>query len=341
MNKHHFILWFALWASVLLVASFIIPVILVNEKEESPSISLMEDESKSGVIEETEPIYVPIYMTKDKKVEVIPLETYVKGVIAAEMPIEFELEALKAQAIAARTYIFRRMVEQDFSNVPAEGKGAYVTDTVSHQVYLSEEKLQQRWSGVIYEDNMDKINRAVNETKGLIATYDNHPINSTFFSTSNGYTENSEDYWSIELPYLRSVESPWDVEISPKYKNTIVLSTQDFFNKLNINPAQPASTGQTLIKVLEWSEGHRIKKIAFGDIVLTGREVRERLGLSSSQFEMDLQGNEIQITSYGYGHGVGMSQWGANGMAKEGRTAEEILLHYYQGIEVQKVNTTL
>ncbi|MFS1511229.1 stage II sporulation protein D [Chengkuizengella sp. SCS-71B] len=339
MKTHRFILWFALWAGLLLFASFIIPAILVNEKEENFNMTSTQDELKNGIIEQENPIYVPIYMTNEKKIEVLPLETYVRGVIAAEMPIEFELEALKAQAIAARTYIFRRMVDQDFSNVPVEG--AYVTDTVSHQVYLSEDKLIQKWTGDLYEKNMEKINRAVYETRGLVVTYDDHPINSTFFSTSNGYTENSEDYWNVELPYLRSVESPWDAEISPKFKNTLVLSSNQFFNKLKINPAQRASTGQSLFKILEWSEGHRIKKIAIGDVILTGREVRERLGLSSSQFEMVMVDNQVQITSYGYGHGVGMSQWGANGMAMEGSTAEEILLYYYQGIEVKRVNPTL
>lgn len=339
MNNKRFILWFALWAGVLLLASFIIPFILVNEKEKPPNMIITKEDSKSEVIVQEEPILVPIYMTKEDEIEVLPLEVYVRGVIAAEMPIEFELEALKAQAIAARTYIYRRMVDQDFSNVPVDG--AYVTDTVSHQVYLSEDQLKQKWTAKLHEENMEKINRAVNETKGLVATYENHPINSTFFSTSNGYTENSEDYWNVELPYLRSVQSPWDIEISPKFTNKIVLSSNEFFNKLNINPTQPASTGQSLVRILEWSEGHRIKKIAIGDVVLTGREVRERLGLSSSQFEMVMVENQIQITSYGFGHGVGMSQWGANGMAKEGSTAEEILLHYYQGIEVQKVNPTL
>lgn len=276
-------------------------------------------------------LIVPVYLTKEKRVDRVPLEEYVRGVIAAEMPIEFELEALKAQALAARTYIIRRLAEKDFSGVPE--KDAWVTDTVAHQVFLPEPTLKSRWGPEEYRKNMEKLNRAVKETDGKILTYEGKPINATFFSTSNGYTENSEDYWNVHVPYLRSVPSPWDKSISPEFKKTVRISLADFSSKLRLG-AVPASATAVGMKVVELTPGHRIAKLKLAGKTYTGREVREALGLNSSQFQWTVKGNVVEITTFGYGHGVGMSQWGANGMAQAGKTAEEIVRYYYTGISV-------
>src|SRR5699024_4711449 len=135
-----------------------------------------------------------------EKVEDVPLETYVSRVVASEMPIEFEMEALKAQALAARTYVVDVMMHDDEDG----DDSALITDTTDNQVYHDDEQLKKQWGAEAYEKNMQKINQAVTETKGEILTYDDDPIFPAFFSTSNGYTENSEDYWESELPYLRS-----------------------------------------------------------------------------------------------------------------------------------------
>jgi stage II sporulation protein D len=286
--------------------------------------------------QELKQLYIPVYFTKEKKVESLLLEQYVRGVLAAEMPIEFELEALKAQAMAARTYIIRIRSEQDFSNVPVSG--AWVTDTIAHQAYVSDVELKKRW-GPLYVGNSDKLDRAVKETEGTILTYQNKPIQANFFSTSNGYTENSEDYWNAYIPYLRSVPSPWDLQLSPRYKETIMLSAADVQRKLGVSEAVSvlARSGSGL-QVVELSQGHRIKKVRIAGKSFTGREVRERLGLNSSQFQWSLIGKNLEITTFGYGHGVGMSQWGAQGMALEGHKAEEIVRYFYTGIELDKAS---
>lgn len=276
-------------------------------------------------------IEIPLYRTASEQIEKLPLEEYLIGVVAAEMPIEFELEALKAQAITARTYLIRRIAERDFSGVPVD---AWVNDTVQHQAYLDDDALRRLWgTPERYEKNRARIEQAVQETEGLVITYQGRPIHATFFSTSNGYTENSEEYWQDAFPYLRSVASPWDRE-SPKYTETIQLSRTSFEQKLGVKLSGKESQW---FRITEQTTGKRVKQMYVGDQEFSGREVRERLELNSSSFTIKAIGSQsdvIEITTYGYGHGVGMSQWGANGLAKEGSSAEDILRYYYQGIEL-------
>ena len=274
------------------------------------------------------PITFPIYLTREQRIESVTLEQYVRGVVAAEMPIEFELEALKAQAIAARTYIARRFAKLDVSNMPVAG--AWVTDTEAHQAYLTDEDIDGKWTGPQREANLAKLDRAVRETQNLIMTHGGEPILAVYFSTSNGFTENSEDYWSENLPYLRSVESGWDRNVSPKFRAELRLPKEEFAERLGIDKRKADQ-----IRVLERSEGRRVKKIRIGGKTFTGREVREKLGLPSTAFEIRMDGEEAAITSYGHGHGVGMSQYGAQGMALAGYTAEDILKHYYTGITIE------
>ncbi|SDS97429.1 stage II sporulation protein D [Paenibacillaceae bacterium GAS479] len=271
---------------------------------------------------------VRVYLTAEKRVEKVPMELYVRGVIAGEMPVSFEPEALKAQAIAARTYLVKRLASGDRSGMPV--KNADVTDTTAHQVYVPLDKLLDRWSGKDREVNLAKLNAAVQETRGQIITYEGKPIEALFFSTSNGYTENSEDYWGSSLPYLRSVASPWDKKISPEFKETTSMSLAAFYQKLGISGKTPPKS----LRVLDTTDGKRIREMTAGSKVFTGRQMREKLGLASTQFTWKIEGKEIEITTYGYGHGVGMSQWGADGMAKSGSTAYQILSHYYTGTEV-------
>ncbi|MDQ0891935.1 stage II sporulation protein D [Paenibacillus sp. V4I9] len=329
------ILWMAVCLSSMLCVTIIVPGLLVKKIPDGGAQSPIQI-AKDGLLQETiteQGLMIPVYLTKKATIETVPLEQYVKGVLAAEMPIEFELEALKAQAMAARTYVVRRVLEKDYSNMPVSD--ALVTDTTAHQAYITEQELRDRWDKR-YETNMAKIDRAVNETKDLILTYEHKPINATFFSTSNGYTENSEDYWPFKSPYLRSVPSPWDIKLSSRYQETVDLSYKSMLQKLGVTSIATTGTSAKNMKVLAWSTGHRIKTITIGGKIFSGREVREKLGLASSQFTWTWSGSKITFTSYGYGHGVGLSQWGANGMAKEGKTAEQIVTYYYTGISIEK-----
>jgi len=328
-----------LWAANLLFAAIVIPMILVKREGEelarpvapAPNVELEEAASPD------EPaLLIPVYLTGQDRVIQVPLELYVRGVVAAEMPPDFELEALKAQAIAARTYIVRKILMRDAVQAPAPE--AWVTDTVADQAYATEEQLMERWGREDYEANIGRINRAVAETRGLIITYEGEPIDATYFSTSNGYTENSEEYWSVAIPYLRSVPSPWDKELSPRYKNVIRMSLDEVMTRLGLQ-AMPASTGSKLgMAVTERTSGNRIKTMVIGGTTFSGREIREKLGLPSAEFTWRVTGDVVEFIAFGYGHGVGMSQYGANGMAKQGSRAEEILTYYYQGVRVVPMN---
>ncbi len=329
-----------LWMGASLAGAFLLTLTIHALMPDSPKGQTAPPESgqpAASVLANTQSIeaslpLVPVYLSREKRIDKVPIEAYVRGVIAAEMPVEFELEALKAQALAARTYIVRRLQDNDTNQVPLQG--AVVTDTVAHQAYLTQEQLNGKWSGSAAAANWEKLNRAVLETEGRVILYDGKPINAVFFSTSNGYTENSEDYWGDKVPYLRSVPSPWDAKLSPRYKETVSVAYKDFLKKLGLSGTVTASASVTGSKVISTTEGHRIGKISIGGKSFTGRDVREKLGLNSSQFEWKLSGGEVKITTYGYGHGVGMSQWGANGMAKEGKSAEEIIRYYYKGVSI-------
>ncbi|RCX19114.1 stage II sporulation protein D [Fontibacillus phaseoli] len=284
---------------------------------------------------------VRVYLTDTGAVETLPLERYVTGVLAAEMPADFEPEALKAQAIAARTFIVRRLAAGDVSGVP--GGNADVLDTVVHQAYVPQKTLEQ-WSKNGKGEKLTKLEQAVQETRGIVMTYRGKPITASFFSASGGFTENSEEYWSVKVPYLRSVPSPWDSLVNPNNEETVTLSLNDVFRKLGQTvPAVRVSAGGkknassgNLFRTISFTSGQRIKEIQVGDYVYTGREIREKLGLRSSQFKIRQDGGNVKITTYGYGHGVGMSQWGANGMAQQGYTTTQILKHYYTGISFQQ-----
>ncbi|OAB43030.1 stage II sporulation protein D [Paenibacillus glacialis] len=332
----------------MLTLALLLPVVVVLFRHQPvplpiPEQSIEVPASSTPLVVEEQP-QVAVYLSKLGQIETLPLEDYVVGVVAAEMPADFEVSALTAQAIAARTYIVQRLLDNDKSGVPVEG--ADVTDTIAHQAYISTETLEKEWKSSGKSTQLAKLQIAVKNSRNIVMTYKGKPITASFFSTSNGYTENSEDYWKTSIPYLRSVPSPWDKEISPRYKETLTISKKQFLSDLGLSIAIPtlkndSSSLNSLIHILSTTEGHRIKELNIGGVTFSGREVREKLGLRSSQFSWVASGNDIVITTYGYGHGVGMSQWGANGMAKEGYTASQILKHYYTGIDFQQVTKLL
>ncbi|WHY72188.1 stage II sporulation protein D [Fictibacillus enclensis] len=268
---------------------------------------------------------VPVYRTVEEKVEKVPLEDYVKGVVASEMPADFEMEALKAQALTARTYIARMLANKKDVNLPG---GAAVTDSILYQVYKSDDELKKLW-GSDYEKKMQKITKAVAATRGDILTYDGQPIFASFFSTSNGYTENSEDYWGTKYPYLKSVKSPWDKN-TPKFSQKQEIPLLEVESKLGVGIKDNGLIG----KVTNRTEGNRIASITIGGKTFKGKDVREKLGLRSSDFTLTRKGNKVIADTKGFGHGVGMSQYGANGMAKDGKNYKEIVKYYYKGIAI-------
>src|SRR5699024_10384039 len=180
---------------------------------------------------------------------------------------------------------------------------------------------------------IEKITEAVAATENKVITYNSEPITPTFFSMSNGFTEDAENYWGTALPYLKSVESKWEVN-HPRFTEQKIFSIADVNEKLNM-----ALTSHSTIPIqIKRTDSNRVSEIAFGGETFTGRDIREKLGLRSNDFTIQQKNNHFIFTTKGYGHGVGMSQYGANGMAQEGKTYEEILNHYYQDIEISTIN---
>jgi stage II sporulation protein D len=312
------------------VAVLMIPALLVlpfskdsAKGELTEKIEKSEKDLSSQL--ENSAIEVAVYRTAARKIQNYPLEKYVAGVVSAEMPADFELEALKAQALTARTYIVNQLASNNTMGLP---KGANVTDTEMHQVFKDDEELKTLW-GADYNWKKEKITKAVLETKDQILTYNGKPITATFFSTSNGFTENSEAYWKNSIPYLKSVESPWDKE-SPKFYDRKILTVKDFEAKLGVKLLE----GEEIGTVVERTPGKRVGVVQINGKKLTGKEIREKLDLKSTDFTWERKGEQIIITTKGFGHGVGMSQYGANGMAQEGKNYKEIVTHYYQGVEI-------
>ena len=259
---------------------------------------------------------------KTNKITTLPFEEYIKGVVAGEMPATFELEALKAQAVASRSYAMYQMTA-------TKDKDYDVTNTTQNQVYLTDEELKTNWKDE-YNQKMNKIKTAIQETTGEYLTYNGQIVNAMFFSTSTGKTENSEEVFVSALPYLRSVDSKWDEE-SPAFTDTYTFDLKDFYTKLNLPYNENLN-----IEITEKTSTGRIKKIKINNQELNGRDIATKLSLRSNYFEIIQNENKITINTKGFGHGVGMSQYGANGMAKEGYKYDQILKHYYQNTEIKK-----
>lgn len=244
------------------------------------------------------------------------LEEYLIGVVGAEMPASFQMEALKAQAVVARTYALKLLAS-----------GKKLTDTVSTQVYKDNNELKKLW-GNSYSTYYQKIKEAVTSTKGVSVYYQGNYINALYHSTSNGKTEDASMVWGNSVPYLKSVDSKWDVQAS-SYLREI---KEDFTNVLNLLGISNDTNIQ--FEIISRDESGRVEKIKVGDKIFDGVTFRNLLKLRSTDFSIMVINNQVSITTKGYGHGVGLSQYGANGMAQEGYTYKEILKHYYTGVEV-------
>lgn len=262
-----------------------------------------------------------------------PLE-YIKGVVAAEMPIEFHKEALSAQAIAAHTYALRQIASELEAQTP-ELNGAYLTtDYTKNQAYISDSDLKIKW-GEHYDENQKKLSEAVNSVIDKVIVVDGKPIIAAFHSLSNGTTESAENVWGQDVPYLKPVKSEGD-DLSPKYSNNIVLTPAEVETALKaVYPdlVLPANKADWFV-IDELTPSKTVKSVKVSDLTLTGKEIREALGLKSASFDVSYSDGNFTFSTRGYGHGVGMSQYGADFLARQGKTADEILTHYYTGVEI-------
>lgn len=260
----------------------------------------------------------------------LPLEEYLIGVVAAEMPAEFELEALKAQAIAARTYAARRLI-----SVKQQDCGYDVDTTVQTQAWLSEAEMRNKWGWLNFWRYRSKIQKAVTETRGMVLVANGEYIEAYYHSSSGRKTtERSEDVWSSPRTYLQNVSS--EEENQQRYIKKITYTPQELYKKLGImKPATSFKEGD--FQIIEKTSAGRAKNVRVLGKVYPAAQLRKLLGLASTDIEWVVQPELITITTYGNGHAVGMSQWGANDMAKGNKNVEEILSHYYPGTKLMKL----
>lgn len=251
------------------------------------------------------------------------LEEYLVGVVLGEMPASFELEALKAQAVAARTYTWKAA-----QSAGKHGDGSVCTDSQCCQAYVSQEAYLAQ-GGV--QEGLNKIRQVVEDTVGLVLTYEGELIEATYFSCSGGSTEDAAAVWGTAYPYLQAVDSPGEEE-APYDTDTVVYTPQSFLNALGISlTGSPTQWfGQTT-----YTDGGGVDTLAIGSEVYTGVYLRAALGLRSTAFTLEATDSEICITTHGYGHRVGMSQYGADAMAATGSTYGQILAHYYPGTTLE------
>ena len=275
------------------------------------------------VSDKTKKVTVNLLNESDGSITNVNIEDYIIGVVAAEMPASFEPEALKAQAVAARTYA---MYKKETRNLDYD-----LIIGTKDQAYQTNEELLKKW-GVSFFKNYLKIRDAVLATEGEILTYNGQTINAFYFSMSNGYTENVESVFKSDLPYLKSVPSTWDNESIKNYEFTKTISKEDFCKFLEI------PCDNIKIENIQKTSSNRVASITINNKTLEGTKVRSLLGLRSTDFTIECLDNDIKITTKGYGHGVGMSQYGANGMAKENHNYKEILNYFYQNTEISKIN---
>lgn len=267
---------------------------------------------------------IRVKRTATGNIDSIPFEEYIVGVLAGEMPIYFEKEAFKAQAVAARSYALKRIMynrDNDYD----------VVDSVMNQVYLDNDYLKEAW-GNNYVSNINKLRAVVNETSMEYLEYDGEIIDALFFSTSNGYTETASLVFDVDLPYLQSVKSSWDEKTSSAFRSTTTMNVNDFYEKLGI----PYSNSFDF-KVIKRSSTNRIISLSINGKQFTGKSLYNNLGLKSTDFSLEKVNDKIVISTVGYGHGVGMSQYGALGMALEGYGYQDILKYYYNGANVKKM----
>ncbi|HWI54460.1 MAG TPA: stage II sporulation protein D, partial [Desulfobacteria bacterium] len=256
------------------------------------------------------------------QIKKMPIEEYLIGVVAAEMPAQFELEALKAQAVAARTYTVKRMFAFGSKPNPQHPKAEVCTDPTHCQAWLSTDEQKKNWGRMKYYTNINRIKRAVKLTNNLVITYNGEFIDPVYHASCGGKgTENSEDVWSGQVPYLRGVSCESEYKAGQQ-KINVVINRAKLNSTLSENaliPVLSKSSGEFIVTLKKSPQG-RVQEAAVTGKKISGTELRKILGLGSTFMNWEIKGDKVHFSSTGKGHAVGMCQYGANGMALKGIT---------------------
>lgn len=321
-----------------LVFIFTVSILLVGINKNSISIlpKIKYELNKKNSLNKST---IDVYISSSKKIITINLEDYITGVVCAEMPVEFDKEALKAQAIAARTFAAAHI--ESYGGKKYEGAhGANVTDSIDCQVYMGKEERLSKWPASKKDEYWNKVSEAVKETSGQVLVYNNKLVMEPYyFAVSSGETEDAKEVLGEDIKYLKSVSSPGEESVQ-KYKSKVNINYLNFINK--INGAFPKSklnltNVRNNIEILSRNKTGSVKTIKVGNTTMAGSKFRSIIGLNSTNFKISSNITGFQFDCVGYGHGLGMSQWGAQAMAKKGSKYDEILKHYYTGVEIEKL----
>lgn len=323
---------------------FIAPAVctITPKKEQETIANEVLPEQEVQPVEEQQYNYekyktIKLLHPETSQVEELNIDEYLYGVVSSEMPASFELEALKAQSVVARTYTIYQIIHNSSKHENAD----ICDDFNCCQAWISKDERLAKWNPEESESNWNKIVEAVDSTKGKIVTYNGQPINAFFHANSGGVTESSLNIWGgIDYPYLKSVETAGEDGYS-QYASQVVLNQQELLSKIQTKYEDCLIDfkQQDCIQILEYTTSGRVKTIKFGNKEIAGTEARTLLGLKSTNFTFSIDGENITFTVTGYGHGVGMSQTGADSLAKTGSNYEAIIKHFYTNVEIIEVNS--
>lgn len=328
---------YLLYILLFLIICFGIPIVFTNIPKQTSTNTVNNEENNQDVAKYDYKKYntVKLLHKSTNKIEELELDEYLYGVVSSEMPATFEKEALKAQAVVARTYTLYKIINAGFKHKEAN----ICDDSTCCQAWISKKNRLARWDSEKREEYWNKIVSAVDETKGKMITYKGKPINAFFHSNSGGYTEAPINVWGGSgYPYLQSVQTAGEDAYS-QYSSKVTLNQKEFKEKIKKEHSnfEIDFTKEDCIKVLEYTEGNRVKKIKVGNLELSGVEIRTLCSLRSANFKVTVEKDNIVFEVIGYGHGVGMSQTGADSLAKQGKNYEEIICHFYTGVKVEDI----
>ena len=313
----------------IIILIFAMPIIFTNkfQTEEVSSEEFMEEKFNYG-----EYNIIKLLHVESGIVEEIELDNYLCGVVASEMPASFELEALKAQAVVARTYTIYQI-----KNGKKHENADICNNSQCCQAWISKENRLARWEENLRTEYWNKIVKSVNETKGKIILYNNEPINALFHSNSGGKTELSVNVWGGIFPYFQTVETAGE-DAYTSYNSEVTFSRSEFIQIMSEKYADfyIDFEKENCIEILQYTESGRIGKIKIGNKEFSGIEARTLFGLKSTKFVFEINGDYIKFLVTGYGHGVGMSQCGSDVLAKSGKNFDEIIKFYYRDIEISE-----
>ena len=315
---------------------FLVPLLAVEESEAaevpqllpaSPSVTVSPEPLVKNSWDEGQKVQV---LLESGQVEQMTMAEYLWRVVAAEMPASFEEEALRAQAVCARTYTLWKM------ETAAHEGADLCDDSACCQAYTTHEEAEERW-GDLAAAYTGKIAGAVEDTDGQVLTYEEAPIQAVFFSSSVSSTEDAAAVWGNSLPYLVSVPSPEGEEV-PNYRSTVTLTAAEVRTLVTESGMGITLSGDsaTWLSDVQYNTSGRVAELTVGGVTVSGGVARSLFGLRSACFEVVEEDGVFTFSVTGYGHGVGLSQYGANAMAKQGSTWEDIVRHYYTGITIQQ-----